>query len=167
MIISLIVAHDKKHGIGMKNALPWTGKIPRDMARFKELTTGKPVIMGRKTFESIGKPLPNRTNIILTRDRTWRAAGVWRAHTLSEALAIAGKESEEVFVIGGAELFHQALPLAARMYITEIDGTFDCDVFFPKYDPLLWKQSSLVVHHADDRNTFKLKFLNLERKTAP
>lgn len=165
MIISLIVAHDKKLGIGAGNALPWAGKIPRDMARFKTLTTEKTVIMGRKTFESIGRALPNRMNIVLTRDKTWRASGVWRAHSLAEAFALVGME-DEVFIIGGAELFREALPTAGRMYITEIDGIFPCDAFFPQYDQKDWGEISKEVHRADDRNKFALRFLDLEKKTV-
>jgi dihydrofolate reductase len=168
MIISIIAAMDKKRGIGFQNSLPWAGQIPRDMARFKELTTGHTVIMGRKTFDSIGRALPNRMNIVLTRDNNWNAEGVWHAHSLTEALkeARANGSGEEVFIIGGAYLYREALPLADRMYLTEIDDVFTCDTFFPEYDPLEWTHDSLVVHHADDRNAFKVKFLNLTRKTA-
>ncbi len=166
MIISLIAAMDKKRGIGFENALAWAGKIPRDMTRFKELTLGRTVIMGRKTYDSIGRALPNRMNIVLTRDNNWSAKGVWHVHSLTEALKEAGVNgiSEEVFIIGGASLYKEALPLAHRMYLTEIDDVFPCDTFFPEYDPLGWRQASLILHHADDRNEFKLKFLDLERK---
>lgn len=167
MIISLIAAMDRNRGIGYQNDLPWVGKIPRDMARFKELTTGKSVIMGRKTFASIGHTLPNRMNIVLTRDKNWSADGVWHVHSLKEAIEEARKNasSKEVFVIGGAELFREAFPFADRMYLTEIDGVFPADVLFPEYDPLQWKQSALTVHRADDRNAFNLRFLDLKRTT--
>lgn len=164
MTISLIVAMDKKRGIGFQNTLPWAGKIPRDMARFKELTMGKPVIMGRKTFESIGRALPHRPNIVLTRDKKWRARGVRVAHSLKDALL--GHGDGEVFIIGGAELFREALPIADRMYITEIDGEFVSDTFFPEYDEMSWVRTSMQIHQADDRNFFKLKFLNFKSKTT-
>ena len=168
MIISLIAAMDNKHGIGFENTLPWAGRTPRDMARFRELTTGRTVIMGRKTFDSIGRALPNRMNIVLTRDDKWHANSVWHVHSLAEALKTAAREggSEEVFIIGGASLYAEVLPLANRMFLTEIDGTFACDTFFPEYNPLEWHRASVIVHHADDRNSYKMKFLNLERKTA-
>ncbi len=169
MIISIIAAMDKNRGIGKDNALPWAGKTPRDMKHFRELTTGHTVIMGRKTFDSIGKALPNRMNIVLTRDKGWSAKDVWHEHSFEAALKEAARNgsSEEVFIIGGASLYAEALPLANRMYLTEIDGEFTCDTFFPECDPLAWRQASLTVHHADDRNAYKMRFLNLERKTAP
>lgn len=168
MIISLIGAMDQGRGIGKDNALPWAGKIPRDMARFKELTTGKTVVMGRKTFASIGRVLPNRMNIVLTHDRDWHADGVWHVHSLKEALAEATNNggSEEVFIIGGASLYAETLPIADRMYLTEIDGVFACDAFFPPYDELPFVRTSVEVHHADARNFYKLKFLSFKRKSA-
>lgn len=168
MNISLIVAMDKHRGIGFQNSLPWARKIPRDMARFKELTMDKPVIMGRKTFESIGQKLPGRLNIVLTRDQRWKAMGVKTVHSLPDALAYAFgvRNQREVFIIGGAELFKEALPIANHMYITEIDEIFTCDTFFPEYDEAAWVRESMQVYQADDRNAFKLRFVNLIRKTA-
>ncbi len=169
MIISVIVAHDKKRGIGKDNSLPWAGKIPRDMARFKELTTGHPIIMGRKTFESIGRALPNRMNIVVTRNKEWSANGVWHVHSIEEALLEAKNNAsgcEEIFIIGGTQLFTQALPFADRLYVTEINETFACDTFFPEVDPLKWQRTTVQVFHADDKNAFKLNFLTYEKKTA-
>jgi len=164
MNISLIVAHDKKMGIGAGNNLPWAKKIPKDMTRFKELTSGHTVIMGRKTYDSMGRALPNRTNIVLTRDKTWHATGVLRAHSLKEALALVEEDEEEVFVIGGSALFQEALPLVNIMYITEIDATFDCDVFFPEYDKNEWLLSTDDAHKKDLKNAFDLRFLTSIRK---
>ncbi len=166
MIVSLISAMDKKRGIGKDNALPWAGKLPRDMKRFKDLTIGKSVIMGRKTFESVGKPLKDRMNIVLTRDIKWHHDGVWHVHSLDEAIEEAKKNgsSEEIFIIGGASLYEEALPRAQRMYLTEIDGEFACDAFFPEYAPKEWCHISLNVWNRDDRNAYKMRFLNLERK---
>ncbi len=159
---------DRNLGIGINNAVPWAEKIPRDMKRFRELTTGRTVIMGRKTFDSIKKPLPNRMNIVLTRDPEWHAKGVWHVHSLHEALRVAAREgsSEDVFIMGGASIYKEALPKANRMFITEVDDCFVCDAFFPEYNPLEWHRASLTVHQADERNLYKQKFLNLERKTA-
>lgn len=163
MNISLILAHDRKNGIGNDNAMPWAGKIPRDMSRFKKITSGHPIIMGRKTFESIGRPLPNRMNIVLTRDRTWRAKGVWRASSIIDACDIAGKENDELFIIGGEQLFREALPLANRMYITKIDAEFPCDTFFPKYDVKEWIVSCRKSFDKDGSNLFAVDFIDLER----
>lgn len=168
MIISIIVAMDSKRGIGFEGGIPWAGKAQKDSKRFRELTTGRTVIMGRKTFDSIGRALPNRMNIVLTRDDKWHANGVWHEHSLADALKTAARDgsSEEVFIIGGASIYKEALPLANRMFITEIDGAFPCDTRFPEYNPLEWHRASVSVHHADDRNKCKMRFLNLERKTA-
>lgn len=169
MRISLIVAMDKNRGIGKGNILPWGGMVPRDMARFKELTMGKPVIMGRNTFKSIGHALPERMNIVLTHDTQWGAKNVWCAGDLESGLRLAHENallSSEALIIGGAQIFREALPLVTRIYLTEIDGSFSCDTFFPEYDPLEWRQSSLIVHHADLRNQYKLRFHTLERQNA-
>lgn len=132
--ISIIVAvAGKKRVIGKKGNLPWY--IPQELKRFKQITMGHPIIMGRKTHESIGKPLPGRTNIIVTHDMEYSSAGCFVVHSLGEAIQKAkGKEgSEEIFVIGGGELYKQALPLADKLYLTKIDQDLEGDVFFPDY----------------------------------
>src|SRR5262245_8417642 len=128
-IVSLIVAMAENGVIGRDNALPW--RLPEDLRRFKTITMGKPVIMGRKTFESIGKPLPGRTNIVLTRDKSWSADGVSVVHSFDEAMARAG-EVAEVAVIGGAELFRMALARADRIYLTLVHAEVAGDVVFPQ-----------------------------------
>lgn len=136
--ITLIVAMDRKRGIGIENRLPW--KLPEDLAHFKRTTTGHAIIMGRKTFDSIGRPLPNRRNIVVTRNPGWRNDGVLAAPTPAQACALAQHEAE-AFVIGGAELFVQTIALADRMIVTEIDAEFACDTFFPEVDPASWQET--------------------------
>lgn len=129
MIISLIAAMAENRVIGRNNTIPWD--LPADRKRFKVLTMGHPVIMGRKTYESIGFPLEGRTNIVVTRRRDYQAAGCLIANDLSSALALAG-DADEIFVCGGADLYLQALPLADRIYLTVIHRDYEGDVFFPQ-----------------------------------
>jgi dihydrofolate reductase len=131
--LSLIVAMTQSRVIGVQNRLPW--HIPEDLKRFKKLTHGHPVIMGRKTFESIGRPLPGRTNIVVTRSKEYRSQGIVVAHSLAEAISF-GENSpgaNEIFVIGGAELFRESLPEAQRIYLTEIQWPYEGDTFFPLF----------------------------------
>jgi dihydrofolate reductase len=143
--VTLLVAMDRERGIGVDNRLPW--HLPEDLAHFKRVTTGHAIIMGRKTFDSIGRPLPNRRNIVITRDPAWRREGVEAASSLEAALALAAGNAE-VFVIGGAEIFRLALPLAQRMVVTEIDGRFDCDTFFPEIDGFHWQAGARERYHS-------------------
>ena len=169
MSISLIVAYDKNRGIGKGNALPWAGKIPRDMKRFKELTTGHVVIMGRSTFESIGRPLPQRENIVLSRDEKFTAHGIRVVHSVAEAVGDAlllADRDKEIFVIGGAQVYNDMLPHVDTLYITEICETFACDTFFPAYTADEWTRKSMQVFHGDEKNAFKMLFYRFERKTA-
>lgn len=142
--ITLVVAMDRERGIGVQNRLPW--HLPEDLAHFKRVTSGHAIIMGRKTFDSIGRPLPNRRNIVITRDAAWRRDGVDAVTSLPQALTLAG--SGEAFVIGGAEIFRLALPAASRMIVTEIDARFDCDTFFPAIDAARWTAASREPHHS-------------------
>jgi dihydrofolate reductase len=137
--ISIIVAMAANRVIGANNALPW--HLPADLKRFKALTMGHHIVMGRKTFESIGRVLPGRTSVVVTRNPAWRAEGVVVAGSLAEALSKAGDDSE-VFVIGGEEIFREALAFANRIYLTEIDREFQGDAFFPWIDPDGWRVSS-------------------------
>lgn len=130
--ISIIVAMDEKRGIGKKNEMMW--HISDELKRFRKITTPHPIIMGRKTHESIGKALPNRTNIIVTRDPHAKYEGCLTANSLVEALELAKKaDSEEIFIIGGGEIYKQALPLADKLYLTLVQGDFGATVFFPDY----------------------------------
>lgn len=130
-MISLIVAHDQNRVIGYKNEMPW--HLPGDLKYFKEMTMGKPVIMGRKTFESIGKALPGRRNIVITRNAAYTADNVEVAESLETALALV-QDEPEIMVIGGEQIFKLALALADRLYITEIDYAFEGDTYFPAYE---------------------------------
>lgn len=132
LTISIICALSESRVIGKNNSLIW--KIPEDMQRFRQITAGHPVIMGRKTYESIGKPLPNRTNIIITRDTAYKVSGCIVVSSLEEALEQAKKvEHNEIFIIGGGEIYRQALPFTDKLYLTIIKGSFEGDTFFPDY----------------------------------
>jgi len=161
--ISMIVAIGKNRVIGKANTLLW--HIPDDLKRFKTLTTSHPVIMGRKTFDSIvgmlGKPLPNRTNIVVTRDTTWKFEGVVTAHSLEEALAKAKTlDQEEIFVIGGAQIYEQALPRTDRLYLTLIDDTKEGDAYFPAYEHLFTKVLSEETH---EHEGLRYRWIHLEK----
>lgn len=163
MIISLIAALDRQRGIGKDNQLPW--RLPADLKRFRELTTGHHLIVGRKTYESIGKPLPNRTLIIVTRQPGFQAEGCLIVNSVETALALAEARGEsEVFVIGGAEIYAQTLSLADRLYLTFVDAKVTADAFFPAYEAAYWVEQETIPHAADEKNPFALTFKTLVRK---
>jgi dihydrofolate reductase len=159
MKISLIVAASINNVIGAKGELPW--HLPEDLKRFREITMGKPMIMGRVTYESIGKALPGRTNIVLTRDADYRADGCETATRLDQALALAG-ETDEVMVIGGAFVYREFLPMADRIYLTRVRAHIDGDALFPELDPDEWTVTAKEDFPAgDDRDYgFSLKVLD-------
>lgn len=157
--ISLIFAVDEKNGMGFKNQLPW--HLPADFAHFKAYTLGKPIVMGRKTFDSIGRPLPGRQNIVISR-RTDAIDGVDVAPSLDAALLLA-QHAPEVMVIGGAEIFKLALPQATRIYLTRVHGVFEADVFFPKIDTTLWQETRLSRHSKDEKNAYDMSFYCYKR----
>jgi dihydrofolate reductase len=161
MSISLIAAMGNGRVIGVENRLPW--RLPADMKHFRALTMGKPVLMGRKTFESIGKPLPGRVNIVVSQDPTFHPQGVIVARSISQALA-AGNEATEIMVIGGASFYQQLLPRAQRLYITEIHHDFPGDAFFPGWNPDDWREIKRERHAADDDNIYPYSFVTLERR---
>lgn len=138
-MISLIVAHDKNRVIGYENQMPW--HLPEELQYFKKMTMGKPIVMGRKTFESIGKPLPGRRNIVISRNEDYKVDGVEVVNSLEKGLQLV-KDVEEVMVIGGEQIFKLALPMADRLYITLINHEFKGDTFFPFYDEKDWKLTS-------------------------
>ena len=160
MIISLIAAMDKNRVIGKGGKLPWN--LPADMKYFKDKTLGKPIIMGRKTYESLGKPLPNRTNIIITRDRDYKAEGCIVVHSAEEALK-AAEGNEEVMIIGGSQIYKELLPKTNRMYLTIVDADFEGDTFFPDYDVKEWKETAYEEHERDAENQYNYTFLILEK----
>lgn len=137
MTLSLIVAMGKNRVIGVDNALPW--HLSGDLKYFKATTLGKPIVMGRKTYDSIGRALPGRLNLVITRDPAWRADGVTAVTSLEAALRAAG-DAAEVMVIGGAQIYALALPLADRLYITEVDAAPAGDALFPALEPSQWRQ---------------------------
>ncbi len=161
MLKSLIVARARNGVIGKGNAMPW--HLPADLAHFKRTTLGRPVIMGRRTWESLGRALPGRRNIVVSRTPAFAAPGAEVAPSLAEAWRLVAG-SEEAFVIGGAQLYGQALPDADRIYLTEVEGEVEGDTFFPEPDPADWRASTLGEHPADERHRFALRFLLLERR---
>jgi dihydrofolate reductase len=150
---------DENGVIGRDNRLPW--HLPADLAYFRQLTTGHTVVMGRKTFESIGKPLKNRRNVVVTRNPAFRADGCTVVHSLAEAWRAAG--DGDVFVIGGAELFREALPAADRLYVTRIHHAFEGDVYFPEFPADEWRLVSRRPGVKDERNPYDHEFLVYER----
>jgi dihydrofolate reductase len=161
MIISLIAAVARNRVIGKRGSLPWY--LPADLKHFQEVTKGKSIIMGRKTYESIGKPLPDRRNIVLTRDRFYKQGGCIVVHSLADALEAAGR-SDEVMVIGGEEIYHEFLPFADRMYLTLIDAGFLGDAFFPEFDKSEWEEKSRQDFQPDEENPLPYSFVVLERR---
>jgi dihydrofolate reductase len=145
--------------IGRDNGLPW--RLPEDLKHFKTITMGKPVLMGRKTYESIGKPLPGRINLVLTRDTGWKAQGVVVVHSIAEAL-----QGDEVAGIGGAEIFQLLIPLAARIYLTRIEADIPGDTVFPPLDYSQWVETDSRRFAADERNAYDMTFVTLERAPA-
>lgn len=160
MIISLIVAMAQNRVIGRDNALPW--RLPADLHYFKHTTLGKPIVMGRKTFESIGKPLPGRANIIITQDKNYHAAGCWVVHSIDEALRVT-QSNAEVMVIGGAKLFEQMLPRATRIYLTEIHQDIPGDTYFPELNRAAWRETQRIDCAPDEKNPYAYSFVVLEK----
>jgi dihydrofolate reductase len=162
--LSIIAAVARNAVIGSGNRLPWS--LPEDLKRFRQLTLGQAVIMGRKTFESIiataGKPLTGRKNIVVTRSPDWACSGCQVAHSIEAALA-AARVRQEVFVIGGAEIYALALPLACRLYMTEIEREFDGDAFFPEFDRSRWREVSRERHALGGAEGFAYAFVEYER----
>lgn len=163
MIVSLIVAMEAKKGIGLKGNVPW--HISTDLKRFKALTMGHHLIMGRKTYQSIGRPLPGRTTIILTRDHSFTALGCLIAHSLAEALELAKRRNEnEAFITGGSEIYAQALEVADRIYVSEVHAEVASDVWFPALDRSEWHLIESSFHPAGGKDQYAHTFNILERK---
>ena len=167
MKLALIWAMARNRTIGRNNALPWY--LPEDLKYFKRVTLGKPIIMGRKTWESIGRPLPGRTNIVITRDAAFKADGVRVVHSLEQALALAEKiclidGSEEAIVIGGAEIYALALPHADRLYLTQVHADVEGDAYFPPLDLAQWHEKGREDFAAQAPNPYDYTFLILERE---
>lgn len=161
MRISLIAAMAENRVIGVNNALPW--RLPADLRHFRQLTTGHHVIMGRRNYESIGKPLPERTNIVITRNPAYHAPGCRVKHSLADALRDSG-DDPEVFVIGGAEIYRQAIEHADRIYLTLVHADIRGDTFFPEFDMREWRETSRTRHEADEKNPHAYSFMTYDRR---
>ena len=159
----LVAALDRRNGIGRDNALPW--HLPDDLKRFKALTLGKPVLMGRKTAESLGRALPKRRNLVLTRSGCVPFDGMEAVASLDEALALAARDGASgLCVIGGGEVYAMTLPRAARLHLTHVDTVVDdCDAFFPEVDPVQWRAIAREPHAADERHAFAFDFVDYAR----
>jgi dihydrofolate reductase len=163
MILSIIVAASSNNVIGKDNKLPW--HLPEDLKYFKNTTWAMPVVMGRKTYESIGKPLSGRINIVITRNKDLKIDGVEAVQSLNEAMEIAGKHKvKEVFIIGGAEIFNTSLPLVSRIYLTRIHSEIDGDVFFPVFNKENWLLVKNKDCEPDEKNIFSYSFQVWEKK---
>lgn len=161
-ILSMIVAHADNRIIGKDNDMPW--HLPADLAYFKKTTLGKPIIMGRKTYESIGRPLPGRQNIVISRDNNYQAVGVDSVTSVEEALTLAGNV-EEIMVIGGGAIYAHCLPFANRLYITHIKADIEGDTQFPNYDTEKnWQLIDNELYAADEKNSYELNFCVYDRK---
>lgn len=160
MNINLIVAIDEKNGIGKNNLLPW--HLPADLKHFKTVTTGHPIIMGRKTFDSIGKVLPNRRNIVISRQSGLVIPGAELCSSLNNAIELC-KDENDVFVIGGAQIFEQALPLANVLFLTIIHEDFDADVFFPVINMNEWTEQEKILHQPDEKNLYSYSFIKYKK----
>ncbi|MET3506294.1 dihydrofolate reductase [Halalkalibacter oceani] len=159
-MLSYIVAMDQNRAIGKENQLPW--HLPADLQYFKRVTTGHPIVMGRKTYQSIGRPLPKRRNVVMTRDRGFVAEGCEVVHEREQVMALS-REGEEFFVIGGSELFQLFWHDVDRLYVTLIHETFAADTFFPPIDEQEWRLISSVAGQRDEKNRYDHDFLVYER----
>lgn len=161
---SIVVAMDKDRGIGANNALLWQRDLPADLAHFKQLTIGKSIVMGRKTYESIGRALPDRENIVISRSQVIANPAVVTAVSLAQAYALA---RHPIAVIGGGQIYEQALSTVDVLYVTEVDAVFrEASVFFPKIDPDMWRETAREHHAADDRNKYAYDFVTYERRDS-
>lgn len=162
MLISAIVALSENRAIGKNNQLPW--HLPADLKHFKQITMGKAILMGRKTYQSIGRALPGRINIILTSDKNFQAENCVIIHSIEQALQIT---QDELCVIGGAEIYQQMLPYIQRIYMTVVHHVVDGDTYFPELNPAEWKEIEKTDHEADEKNNYAYRFLLLERSERP
>ncbi|MCR4302414.1 MAG: type 3 dihydrofolate reductase [Sulfuricaulis sp.] len=159
--VSLIAAMAENRVIGVNNKLPW--HLPADLRHFRQLTTGHPVIMGRRNYESIGKPLPDRANIVVTRNPAFRAPGCQVKNSLEEALREI-QDKSEIFIIGGAEIYRQSIGSADRIYLTLVHAEIDGDTYFPEFDRGDWQEVSRVHHTADEKNPYAYSFVTYDRR---
>lgn len=159
--ITIIVAKAANNIIGNDNQLIW--HLPNDLKRFKALTSGHPIIMGRKTYESIGRPLPNRTNIVITRNADWKADGIITANSLEKAIEIASEIDSEIFIIGGGNIYQQSMELANVLEVTEVHQDFDGDTSFPEINKDIWEETFREKHPIDEKHTIEYSFVTHHR----
>jgi dihydrofolate reductase len=160
-MITIIAAIAEKNALGKDNQLIW--HLPADLKRFKKVTSNHHIIMGRKTFESVGKPLPNRTNIIITRNKDYNVPGCITVHSLQEALE-AAKDDDNPFILGGAEIYKQAIEIADKLDLTFVHHEFEADAFFPEIDKNIWKETTREYFLADENNKYNYSFVTFSKK---
>ena len=158
---TIVVAMGKNREIGKENQLLW--HLPKDLKHFKEITSNHPIIMGRKTYESIGKPLPNRTNIVISRKTDWFEEGILIVGSIKEAIKFAKKIDEKIFIIGGGNIYEQTIDLVDQLEITWVDATLEADTYFPKIDEKIWRKTDEICHGKDEKNQFDFCFQTFER----
>jgi len=158
---TIVVAMGEKNEIGADNKLLW--HLPKDLKHFKDLTSDHPIIMGRKTYESIGKPLPNRTNIVISRKKNWFQEGILIVGSIKEAVKFAKKIDENVFIIGGGNIYGQTMEIADRLEVTLVKAQLEADTFFPKIDPKIWKLTGEIHHEKDEKHDYNFTFQTYER----
>ena len=158
---TIVVAMGEKNEIGADNQLLW--HLPKDLKHFKDITSGHPIIMGRKTYESIGKALPNRTNIVISRKKNWFEEGILIVGSIKEAVKFAKKIDEDVFIIGGGNIYEQTMEVADKLEVTLVKAELKADTFFPKIDPKIWKLTEEVFHEKDEKNQYDFSFQTYEK----
>lgn len=159
-MVTIVVAMGLQNEIGFNNELLW--HLPKDLKHFKNLTSGHPIIMGRKTYESIGKPLPNRTNIVISRKKNWFEEGILIVGSIKEAVKFARKIDENIFIIGGGTIYEQTLDLADRLEVTLVKAELEADTYFPKIDSKIWKLVNEDCHEKDEKNEYDFCFRTYE-----
>ena len=162
-MITIIAAIGKNNALGKDNQLLW--KLPKDLKHFKSLTENHPIVMGRKTYESIGKPLPDRTNIVVSRKENWFAEDILIVSKLKEAIKFAKKMDEEIYIIGGGNIYEQTIDLAEKLEVTQVNAELKADIFFPKINPKIWNKTNEINHEKDEKNEYDFSFQTYERKT--
>lgn len=155
-MITIIAAIGKNNELGIDNQLLW--HLPNDLKRFKNLTSGHPIIMGRKTYESLGKPLPNRTNIVVSRRNDWFEEGILIVPTIKEAIKHAKKINEDIFIIGGGNIYEQTIDLADQLEITQVEAEINADTFFPKIDEKKWQKIDEILHQKDEKHNYNYSY---------
>ena len=161
-MITIIAAIGKNNELGKDNQLLW--HLPEDLKYFKKMTMGHPIIMGRKTYESIGKPLPNRTNIVVSRKEDWFEEGILIVPSIKDAIKHAKKINEQIFIIGGGNIYEQTIDLADCLKITQVDFQTKADAFFPKIDENIWQKTDEIHHPKDEKHAYDFSFQTWERR---